>query len=163
MRFQILLALCIAPFASASASLDAPTLRLSYLGKTSVLSADMITGMPHMEVTAMNAHEKQSHLYSGVPVHDLLATIDAPLGEKLRGSALGLVVVFRAHDGYAVSYALAEFDDAFSDRTILLVDLQDGKPLPEGDGPFRIVAPGDRRPARWARMVTTLEIVPAPK
>jgi hypothetical protein len=161
MNVRILLALCIAPIASAYGAPDAPTLHLSYLGKTSVLSADKIAAMPHVEVTAMNAHEKQSHRYSGVPVRDLLASIGAPLGEKLRGGALGLVVVFRAHDGYAVTYALAEFDDAFSDRTILLVDRQDGKPLPEGEGPLRIVAPGDKRPARWARMVTALEVVPA--
>jgi hypothetical protein len=159
MNVRILLALCVAPIAAAYAGPDAPTLRLSYNGNTSVLSTDKIAGMPHTDVTAMNAHEKQSHRYSGVPVRDLLASIGAPLGDKLRGGALGLVVVFRAHDGYAVSYALAEFDDAFSDRTILLVDRQDGKPLPEGDGPFRIVAPGDKRPARWARMVTAVEVV----
>jgi DMSO/TMAO reductase YedYZ molybdopterin-dependent catalytic subunit len=57
-------------------------------------------------------------------------------------------------------FALAEFEDAFNSRTILLVDRQDGQPLPEAIGPLRLVVPGDKRPARWARMVTSLEVVP---
>ena len=62
-------------------------------------------------------------------------------------------------DNYEVAYALAEFDEAFSDRTILLVDRQDGQPLFPGTGPVRLLLPGDKRPARWARMVSSLEIV----
>ena len=36
----------------------------------------------------------------------------------------------------------------------------DGKALDARGGPFRVVVPGDKRPARWIRQVTTLKIVP---
>jgi DMSO/TMAO reductase YedYZ molybdopterin-dependent catalytic subunit len=132
---------------------------LSYAGKTIDLSAAEVATLPHQSVTAVDGHDKKSHVYVGVPLRTLLARVGVPAGEKLRGPALRLVVIARARDGYGVAYALAEFDQAFSDRTILLVDRQDGQPLPPNIGPWRIVAPGDQRPARWARMITALEVV----
>jgi hypothetical protein len=123
------------------------------------LTAEQISALPHQEVTAVDPHSKQEHHYSGVPVRDLLAKVDAPLGDKLHGIGLQLAVLVQSKDGYETLFSLAEFDDAFSDRVILLADAEDGKPLPDGVGPYRIVAPGDKRAARWARMVTSLEIL----
>jgi hypothetical protein len=53
----------------------------------------------------------------------------------------------------------AELDPDFSDRQIILADQRDGKPLDDKQGPWRIVAPGDNRPARWIRLVTSFQIV----
>jgi DMSO/TMAO reductase YedYZ molybdopterin-dependent catalytic subunit len=139
-----------------------PVLTVSSQGKTIALSADDFRALAHSEVTATDPHLKLAHRYSGVPIRDLLAKVDAPLGDRLRGPALQIGVVFHSKDGYSTLYALAEFDDAFSDRTILLVDGEDGKPLPENAGPLRVVAPGDKRAARWARMVTSVELVRLP-
>jgi hypothetical protein len=130
--------------------------------QTISLTAEQFAALPHSEVTAMDPHQKQEHHYSGVPIRDLLAKVDAPLGEKLHGVALQLAVVVRSKDGYATVFALAEFDDAFSDRTILLADTEDGKPLQVNAGPLRVVVPGDKRAARWARMVTSIEILRLP-
>jgi hypothetical protein len=126
---------------------------------TLTLTADQLKALPHTELTATEPHEKKDHLYSGVPVRDLLARAGAPLGEKLRGKALQLAVLVRSRDGYATLFALAEFDDSFSSRTILLADSEDGKPLAANSAPLRLVVPGDKRAARWARMVTSLEVV----
>jgi DMSO/TMAO reductase YedYZ molybdopterin-dependent catalytic subunit len=94
-----------------------------------------------------------------VAVRDLLLLADAPLGEKLRGQALRMAVLFRARDGYVTLFALADFDPAFRGRTLLLADAVDGKPLPSNAGPLRLIVPGDKRAARWARMVNAIEIV----
>jgi hypothetical protein len=131
--------------------------------QTITLTADQFRALPHTDITANDPHLKADHHFSGVPVRDLLAKVGAPLGEKLRGQALQLAVIFHSKDGYSTLFALAEFDDAFSDRTILLVDSEDGKPLPENAGPMRIVAPSDKRAARWARMVTSIELVRVPE
>jgi DMSO/TMAO reductase YedYZ molybdopterin-dependent catalytic subunit len=139
-----------------------PVLTVASVNKTITLSAEEFQAMPHSVVTATDPHLKLEHRYSGVPVRDLLAKVDAPLGDKLRGPALQLAVIFHSRDGYATLFALAEFDDAFSDRTILLADSEDGKPLAENAGPLRVVAPGDKRAARWARMVTSIELVRLP-
>ena len=47
-------------------------------------------------------------------------------------------------------------------REIILADKRDGKPLAGlagKEGPFRIVAPGDKRPARWIRQVASMKVV----
>ena len=118
--------------------------------------------LAHTDLTAFDPHQKMEHRYSGVPMRDLLARVGAPLGDSLRGPALRLAVVVRAKDGYATLYALAEFDENFSDRTLLLADSEDGKPLGEGAGPLRVVAFGDKRAARWARMVKSIEVIQLP-
>jgi hypothetical protein len=122
-------------------------------------TAAELAALPRREVTALNPHDQVEHRYAGVAVRELLARAGAPLGDQLRGAALQLVVIAHSRDGYGVAYALADFDESFSSRIILLADQEDGKPLAETVGPFRLVAPGDKKAARWARMVTSLEIV----
>jgi hypothetical protein len=137
-----------------------PSVTITYGGKATVLAAADLAALTHQDVTAFDFHEKKDHVYSGIPVRDLLARAGVDLGEKLRGKALRQIVIVHCSDHYDIVFALAEFDDAFNNRTILLVDRQDGQPLPDGQGPVRIVVPGDKRPARWARMVASLEVVP---
>jgi len=139
-----------------------PILRVASAGTTLMFTQEEFQLLPHTTIAAFDSHTKMQHLYSGVPVKDLLIRAGAPLGEHMRGQALGLAVMVHANDGYSTLYALAEFDDAFSDRVIFLADAEDGKPLVAGAGPLRIVAPGDKRAARWARMVKSIEVVSLP-
>jgi hypothetical protein len=136
-----------------------PVLTVSSPQKTLLLSGDDLGRLPRTEVVATDPHEKASHRYSGIAVRDLLAGVGAPLGDKLRGPALQLAVLVRSLDGYAVLYALPEFDESFSDRTIIVADRVDGAPIAGKSGPLRIVAPGDKHAARWVRMVKSIEIV----
>jgi len=137
-----------------------PVLTITYAGKTLSLTADDIAALPHQDFEAFDAHQKKSHKYSGFPAHDLLVKAGTPTGEKLRGAALRLVVVVHTKDNYVVTYSLAEFESAFNPRTIYFVDKDDGQPLGDGAGPLRFIIPGDARPARWTRMITSLEVVP---
>ena len=148
-----------------TSAVGAQTLRITN-GPTAVaLSAQDIAAMPHVTVEAYDTHEKSTHQYTGVAAQAILEKAGVVFGEKLRGRALGTVVLAHAADGYAIAFALAEFDPAFRKEAILLVDRQDGQPLPSGMGPYRLMCPGDARPARWVRMLAWLEIVPpaAPK
>jgi len=135
-----------------------PTVTISFSGKSIVLGAADLAALVHQDATAFDFHEKKDHVYSGIPVRDLLAKAGVEFGEKLRGRGLRQIVIVHCSDHYDIVFALAEFDDAFNSRTILLVDRQDGQPLPQGEGPLRLVVPGDKRPARWARMVSSLEV-----
>jgi DMSO/TMAO reductase YedYZ molybdopterin-dependent catalytic subunit len=123
------------------------------------LTADDVRRLPHTDLTATDPHGNTTHVYSGVLMRDLLAKVGAPLGERMRGPALRLAVVFHATDGYTTVFALAEFDEAFSNRQLLLAYAEDGKPLPANAAPYRLVVPGDKRAARWARMITSIEVV----
>ncbi len=69
------------------------------------------------------------------------------------------VLLVEATDGYKVVFALTEVDPAFASREIILADKRDGKPLDTKEGPFRVVVPGEKRPVRWVRQVTTFKIV----
>jgi hypothetical protein len=149
---------CLVLCASALRAAD-PLLTITFAGKTTVFGEADLAAAERQEVTAFDFHEKKNHVYGGVPARDLLARAGVEFGEKLRGKGLRQVVIAHCRDHYDIVFALAEFDDAFNSRTILLVDRQDGQPLPEGQGPVRLVVPGDKRPARWARMVTSLEVV----
>ena len=42
---------------------------------------------------------------------------------------------------------------------MLLADALDGKPLGGEQGPWRLVVPDDKRPARWARQVKKVAVV----
>jgi hypothetical protein len=123
-----------------------------------VLTATQFAALPHTEIKVTDPHEKKEHQYSVVPVHDLLAQVGVPMGDKLRGSALHYVVMVRARDGYAVAFTLADFDEAYTDRTIFLADREDGNPLSETTGPLRLIIPDDKKASRWARMVTKIEV-----
>jgi hypothetical protein len=137
-----------------------PALTLVAGGRSVAITAAEFGALPHLECTAKDPHTGKDRRFSGVAVRDLLARADAPFGGRLRGRAQQLAVLARSSDGYGVVYALAEFDAAYRDQTIILADREDGNPLPAAAGPFQLVAPGDHKAGRWARMVTSLEIIP---
>ncbi len=114
-------------------------------------------GMLHTEITAADRDGKE-HRYAGVPLITLLNQAGASMGAALKGKNLTKYVVVKAADGYEVVFALAELDPDFSTRTILLADSVDGAPLADGVGPYRVVVPGEKKPARWIRQVTAIEV-----
>lgn len=61
-------------------------------------------------------------------------------------------------DGKTVVYAIAELDAAFTDRIVLLADRRNGQPLLPDTGPWQVIVPNDKRPARWVRQVNKLEV-----
>ena len=67
--------------------------------------------------------------------------------------------IIDAADGYRAVYSLAELDPALHDGVVILADRRDGRALDAKEGPFRLVAPGDKRPARWVRQLDMLRLV----
>ena len=114
--------------------------------------------MARLAVDVRKPHSEAPEHCEGVRLSDLWAKAGVGLGEKLRGRALASYVVAQASDGYQVVYSIAEIDPAMNDNRIILADTMNGKPLGEHDGPFKIVAPGKKRPARWVRMVNALRV-----
>jgi hypothetical protein len=68
-------------------------------------------------------------------------------------------VLVEAEDGYRVVFSLAELDSGILDSDVLVADTKDGAPMDAKLGPFRLVAPHDKRPARWVRMVKRVTAV----
>ena len=126
-------------------------------GHTTSLTPEQIAELPHVTINT-NDHDKPA-TFEGVPMSGILSAAGISLGDTLRGPVLAKAVLVEAADGYKVVFALAEFDLAFDSRQIILADKRDGKPLDGKEGPFRIVAPGDKRPARWIRQVISMKVV----
>lgn len=100
----------------------------------------------------------KSQTYTGVDVQDILNLAGVTTGGQLRGENLAKYMLVRCADGYEVLFSLAELDTAFTDRRIILADNLEGKALPAGKGPFRLVVPGEKRPARSCFQVIELVI-----
>jgi hypothetical protein len=113
--------------------------------------------LPRSTVKALD-HDKPAE-FEGVSLASLLSLAGIQLGDKLRGPRMTEVLLVEAADGYKVAFALAEVDPAFAVREIMIADKRDGKPLDAKEGPLRVVAPGDKRPARWVRQVTALRLI----
>ncbi len=122
-----------------------------------IFTADDVAKLPPHSVTVQE-HGKTIK-YDGVLLHDVLARAGAPFGEQLRGKALSNYVLATARDGYAVVYTLTEMDTAFSEGDLLLADKANGATLPDTQGPFRVVATHDKKPARSLRMLERIDVV----
>lgn len=100
--------------------------------------------------------------FGGVRLADLLSKVSVPAGEAYHSTAASYSLVAEGRDGYRAAFAWAELDPTFMDKDIYVANRRDGKPLPEKDGPFQLVAPGEKRGARWVRQLSVLRIVPLP-
>ena len=121
------------------------------------LSLAEIRALPHVDVKVHNGHTNTDETYSGVPLVVLLAKVDAPLGENLRGKALTNYVVVTGSDGYSVLLSLAEVDPMFHDGQIVVADSRDGQPLTTS-GPYQLIVSEDKRPARWVRNLISIAV-----
>jgi len=142
----------------------APTTELKIGGSVETpltLSAADLKKMPRKTLSVVNPHEKKTEVYEGVSIQELLHRAGAPQGSQLRGPAMAFYVVAEASDGYRVVFSLAELDSDFLDSDVIVADTVDGAPLGPNQGPLRIVAPHDKRPARWIRMLKSLTVVKA--
>ncbi len=122
------------------------------------ITAADLARMPRLTLDVRDPHTGNVHQYGGVRLSDVLSKAGAPLGDKLRGRAVSTCVLARAKDGYGVVYSLAELDPAMNDNQIIVADTTDAKPLDQQQGPFRVIVPGEKRPARWIRMVNSFAL-----
>jgi hypothetical protein len=126
--------------------------------KPLVINIDSLNKFKQTEVVRKDRDGK-NHTYSGVILADILQKVGVSLGKELRGENLTKYALITASDGYQVVFALAELDKDFTDRTIILADTIDGKPLAPGDGPFRIIVQDEKKPARCIKQVTGIKII----
>jgi DMSO/TMAO reductase YedYZ molybdopterin-dependent catalytic subunit len=141
----------------------APTLRIGGNVTTPLsLSLSDLKNMPRQTLKVVNPHSKKTETYQGVPLQELLRRAGVPQGEQLRGKAMTTYILATAADNYRVVFSLAELDPAFVDSDVIVADTLDGAPLGPNEGPLKLVAPHDKRPARWIRMVKSLTVLQAP-
>jgi DMSO/TMAO reductase YedYZ molybdopterin-dependent catalytic subunit len=126
-----------------------------------VLTIADLKSMPRKKLTVVNPHDKKTEAYEGVLLEEVLRKAGVAQGENLRGAAMASYVLAEAADGYRVVFCLAELDSGILDSEVMVADTMDGAPLGEKQGPFRLVAPHEKRPARWVRMLKSITVARA--
>jgi hypothetical protein len=152
---------CIAtPATLAQSAAAAPELRIGGAVPTPlVLTLADLKNMPRKTLSVTNPHDQKKETYEGVLLEDLLQKAGVTHGEHLRGAAMATYVLVEAEDGYRVIFSLAELDSGIVDSEVMVADTMDGAPLAAKQGPFRLVAPHEKRPARWVRMLKSITVV----
>jgi Oxidoreductase molybdopterin binding domain len=117
--------------------------------------------LPRAETRTKDPHDSSREIvYSGTPLVEVLKAGGLLLdsGTEHIRETVAITVVIEATDGYRAAFALAELDPELTDRIILLADTTDGQPLPPNEGSFRVIVPGEKRPARWVRQVRAVTV-----
>lgn len=164
-------------FLVAAVLVHAPTIRVSYAQDRAgapvlqvmgavrtplALTVEDLKKMPRKTVSVVNPHDKKTENYEGVLVEDVLKKAGVQQGEDLKGPLLATYLIFEAEDGYRVAFSIAELDSGIVDSGVMVADTLDGAPLPPRQGPLRIVAPREKRAARWVRMLKSITVVNVP-
>jgi hypothetical protein len=141
-----------------TAAVPAGILSVSFAGKSADWTLTALAALPHKSVTVHNEHTKADETYSGVALMDLLVKLGVP--DKPHGKDLALYLVAVGSDGYMAVYAVAEVNPDVHDATVIVADIENGKPL-AADGPLKLVATGETRPARWVRNLVAVRVLAA--
>jgi hypothetical protein len=128
------------------------------MGKPQQFTVEELRKLPRTEVEATD-RKGEKVKFAGVAVSVLLQKVGAAHGEMLRGEWMRAFVTVDAWDEYRAVFALPEFDTDFTDRVILLAYERDGQPLNLQTGPLQIIVPGEKRHARWVRMVKEIRVL----
>ena len=139
----------------------APVLTVDGAGARPVMfDAAAFAALPH--ATATTTIHGAMLTCSGVWLADVVAAAGVTTGAAVRGSALAMVVVARAVDGYHVVFSLGEIERSLGRGQILVTDRCNGAALPDGDGPWRLIVAGEIRGARSVKALERLSVVAVP-
>jgi hypothetical protein len=141
------------PAASASTQL----VLTGIAGATKTLTPSEFKALPHVSVNVHNAHSGKDETYSGVAVKDLLAMVEPAKGEGPKVSSNMIVVIASATDNFHVAITLCDTNPDCRNGQAIVADVQDGEPI-KTDGAFKLILTEDKKPARWARNLTSLTV-----
>ena len=130
-------------------------------GRQTTFTLQQMQKLPRQSVTVADPHTHANHIFEGVLLSALLIESGAPSGKSLEGASLHDYLEVIGTDHYKVVFSLPEVDPMFSDNKVLVADIMDGKPLDSSRGFLQLIAPQDRRAARWVRMLTSIRVLQA--
>jgi DMSO/TMAO reductase YedYZ molybdopterin-dependent catalytic subunit len=158
MRCAAFLLLVLAPAVSAQ-QLPGDPIVLDVLGTRRVIGPAELQTLPLASVTTSFGGSPQ--VFTGIPLVGVLELAGLDSAAR-RGPGLANTVLVEATDAYRVAFGIADLDSAVTGRVLLLAFAVDGRPLPARDGPWRLVAGGDRHARRSVRQVTAVRVIEAP-
>jgi DMSO/TMAO reductase YedYZ molybdopterin-dependent catalytic subunit len=114
-----------------------------------------------------SAHDGK-HTSSVVPLASLLKAAGVQTGLKQPPKGVTgkdkhvethYTVVVQGRDGYYAVFSIGELMTDLDNRKIWLALDEDGKALPDADGPMKLIVPDDGKPARWVHGVQSVSVV----
>lgn len=155
----LFLAILISPFIKKTAWPDHSVLTVNGEGLNNLsLTAEQLSAMPHVNIQVQRRDGTHTR-FEGISLIGILKEAGLAVGEDLRGKGLTRFVQVTGEDGYEVVFSLPELDPGFSEGSVILADVENGKPLDAEDGPYRLVVPGEKRQARWVKNVVRIQVM----
>lgn len=136
----------------------AEALKITFGDKSATWTVATLASLPHVSVSVHNEHTKADETYSGVPLIALLTPVG--VNEHPRGKDLRLYVVAEGSDLYEAVYSSGEITPDVNNSTVIVADTENGKPMTD-DGPLKLIATGEKRPARWVRNLVAIKVIAA--
>jgi hypothetical protein len=133
------------------------SLMLTVDGKAATLSVAELQAMPQKTVTVHNEHTKADESYTGVLLGDLLAKYGFPVGQATHRKMLRSYLVAEGTDKYWVLYSVTEIESSEHSGKVIVATSMGGKPL-GGDGQFKLIDSGDKKPQRWVRNLNAITV-----
>lgn len=134
------------------------TLTVTANGKSVTLSMADLKAMPQRTLRVHNGHSNQDETYTGVGLDDLLAKYGVSLANGNAHKVYHSYLKVEGTDKYWVLYSASEVIPELHTWDAIVAISVNGEPI-LADGEFRMVAGGERRPARWVNNLTALTIV----
>jgi DMSO/TMAO reductase YedYZ molybdopterin-dependent catalytic subunit len=152
-------AVCAPKILAQAPAARAARLEIAGAVKTSLsLSVADLKSMPRTTVRVGGQNGQSVQVYEGVALDELLRRAGVPQGGDLGGPWMAAYALAIAADGYRAVFSLSELNPGIGGVEVLVADTLDGAALGEGSGPFRLVVPGDKRAARWVRMLRSIRV-----
>jgi hypothetical protein len=134
------------------------TLAITAAGKTVTLTMDDLKAMPQRTLRVHNGHNNQDETYTGVGLDDLLAKYGVTLANGNAHKVYHSYLKVEGTDKYWVLYSASEVIPELHTWDAIVAITLNGAPI-QADGDFRMIAGGERRPARWVNNLSALTIV----
>jgi len=116
-------------------------------------------------VTYSSGSGSQTRTYTGASLWSLLEDAGIKTDPDAKNDVLRKYVLANAADGYRVVFSTGELKPDLGNRASIVAyaETRDGTSasLPDGDGPFRLTAPGDGKGGRYVSMATSVEVRPS--
>jgi hypothetical protein len=136
------------------------SLTLTVNGKATRFSVAELKAMPQKSLQVHNEHTKMDETYSGVALGDLLAKAGFTVDQTTHRTMLRSYLKAAGTDQYWVLYSVTEVEGSEHAGDVIVATAMDGKGL-GADGELKLVSSEDKKPQRWVRNLTAIEMVAA--
>ena len=121
-------------------------------------AAQLPKELPTAVQTISYTRKGAAHTAHAVPLWAVVQSEQPQINPQIKRHLLQFVASVRGRDGYTVDFTLGEISPDFGADPVWVAWDEDGKPLPEDDGPVELLVPGDKRAARWVHGVSAITL-----